>query len=161
MIKKQKGGDGTKVIDLVKSIEKAAEENSNDPFLVAMAERAKVVQESFEDRHVSTGDALAELLKEVERNEERKKEQAAKGLDGLTYFVLSKLQEEGVPNAEAVSKKVGEAFTSFPNWRRSEKDLRELRKKVTLAIFVEEEDLDKVSALVHRVFTVLHKTGGT
>jgi type I restriction enzyme, R subunit len=161
LIKKQKGGDGTKVINLIKSIEKAAEENSNDPFLVAMAERAKVVQESFEDRQVSTGDALAELLEEVERNEERKKEQAAKGLDGLTQFVLSKLQEEGVPNAEAVSSKVGEAFTSRPNWRRSEKDLRELRKKVTFAIFAEEEDLDKVSALVDRVFTVLHKTGGT
>ncbi len=159
LIKKRKGGEGTKVINLVKSIEKAAEENSNDPFLVAMAERAKVVQESFEDRQVSTGDALAELLKEVERNEERKKEQAAKGLDGVIYFVLCKLQEEGVPNAEAVSKKVGEAFTSFRNWRRSEKDLRELRKKVTFAIFAEEEDLDKVSALVDRLFTVLQKTG--
>jgi type I restriction enzyme R subunit len=89
------------------------------------------------------------LLEEVERNEERKKEQAAKGFDGLTYFALSKLQEEGVPNAEAVSKNVGEAFTSLPNWRRSEKDL-ELRKKVTFAIFAEEEDLDKVSALVDR-----------
>jgi hypothetical protein len=33
LIKKQKGGDGTKVINLIKSIEKAAEENSNDPFL--------------------------------------------------------------------------------------------------------------------------------
>ena len=86
LIKKQKGGDGTKVINLVKSIEKAAEENSNDPFLVAMAERAKVVQESFEDRQVSTGDALAELLKEVERNEERKKEQAAKGI-GRPYLL--------------------------------------------------------------------------
>jgi type I restriction enzyme, R subunit len=85
------------------------------------------------------------LLEEVERNEERKKEQAAKGFDGLTYFALSKLQEEGVPNAEAVSKNVGEAFTSLPNWRR-----RELRKKVTFAIFAEEEDLDKVSALVDR-----------
>ena len=74
---------------------------------------------------------------------------------------MSKLQEEAVPNAEAVSEKVGEAFSSFPNWRRSEKDLRELRKKVTFAIFAEEEDLDKVSALVDRVFTVLHKTEGT
>jgi type I restriction enzyme, R subunit len=97
------------------------------------------------------------LLKEVERNEERKKEQAAKGLDGLSYFVLTKLQEEGVSNAEAVSKKVGEAFTNFQNWRSSEKDLRELREKVTFAIIAEEEDLDKVSALVDRLFTVLQK----
>ena len=85
LIKKQKGGDGTKVINLIKSIEKVAEENSNDPFLVAMAERAKVVLESFEDRQVSTGDALAELLEEVERNEERRKEQAAKGLARIAH----------------------------------------------------------------------------
>ena len=52
---------------------------------------------------------------------------------------------------------MGEAFTNFQNWRSSEKDLRELRKKVTFAIVAEEEDLDKVSALVDRLFTVLQK----
>ena len=67
LIKKQKGGDGTKVINLVKSIEKTAEENSDDPFLIALAERAKAVQEAFEDRQTSTADALADLLKEIEK----------------------------------------------------------------------------------------------
>jgi type I restriction enzyme, R subunit len=134
LINEQQGGDGTKVINLVKSIEKAAEESSGDPFLVAMAARAQAVLESFEERQTSTGQALAELLSEIDRNEERKRQQAAKGLDGLTYFVLCKLQEEGVANAEAVSSKVREAFAEFPNWRRSERELRELRKKVTIAM---------------------------
>ena len=44
-----------------------------------MAERARAVQEAFEDRQTSTADALAELINEVERNEDRKKAQAAKG----------------------------------------------------------------------------------
>ena len=79
LIKQQKGGDGTKVINLVKSIEKAAEEGSNDPFLVALAERAMAVQTAFEDRQTSTAEALDELIKEIERNEKRKKEQAEKG----------------------------------------------------------------------------------
>ena len=35
--KKKKAGEGTKVINLVKSIQKAAEEKSNAPFLIAMA----------------------------------------------------------------------------------------------------------------------------
>ncbi|MBN1958726.1 MAG: HsdR family type I site-specific deoxyribonuclease, partial [Desulfuromonadales bacterium] len=34
LIKKKKGGDGTKVINLVKSIEKKAEEESDDPYLI-------------------------------------------------------------------------------------------------------------------------------
>ncbi len=37
-----------KVINPIKAIEKTAEDNSDDPFLIALAERAKVVQESFE-----------------------------------------------------------------------------------------------------------------
>jgi type I restriction enzyme R subunit len=122
-----------------------------------MAERARAVQESFEDRQNSTEEALAELLKQIERDDERKKIQAAKGLDGLSYFVLCKLTEEGVDNAEAVSGKVREAFAGLTNWRDSEKDLRELRNKVTFAILAEEDDLNKVTALVDSIFTVLQK----
>jgi type I restriction enzyme R subunit len=134
LIQRQKGGDGTKVINLVKSIEKAAEENSGDPFLVALAERAMVVQTAFEDRQTSTAEALDELIKEVERNEKRKRDQAAKGLDALGYFVLCKLTDDGIGNPDLTSRKVSEAFTKFPNWQRSEAELRELRKQVTFAL---------------------------
>jgi len=37
------------------------------PFLVALSERAKAVQESFEDRQTSTAEALAELLRKIEK----------------------------------------------------------------------------------------------
>jgi type I restriction enzyme R subunit len=157
-IKKRLEGKATKVINLVKAIEKTAEEESGDPFLVALAERAKAVQESFEERQTSTEDALAALLKEIEKNEQRKKEQSAKGLDGLTYFVLCKLTDDGIPNPEQVSRKVAGKFAKFPNWRRSEAELRELRKQVTFAVFAEEDDLEKVTATVEALFTLLQKS---
>src|SRR5262249_45375593 len=135
------------------------EENSEDPFLIALAERAKAVQESYEDRQTTTGDALDDLLKAVQEDVQRKREQVARGLDGLSYFVLCKLNDEKVSSADAVCKKVREAFVQFPNWRRSQSDLRELRKKVTFAIFAEEDNLDKVSALVDSIFSVLQRTG--
>jgi len=72
-----------RLINLVKAIEKQAEDESDDPFLVAMAERAKAVQEAFEDRQSTTEKALAEHFKELEKNKRRKHEQADKGLDGL------------------------------------------------------------------------------
>jgi type I restriction enzyme R subunit len=56
-----------------------------------MADRAKAVQESFEHRQTETADALAQLVSEVERNEARKREQAEKGFDGLTFFVYRML----------------------------------------------------------------------
>jgi len=157
LIKSKQGGDGTKIINLVKSIQKTAEEESEDPNLIAMAERARAVQESFENRQTSTEEALAELLKEVESNEKRKKEQAEKGFDGLTYFVYRTLLDAGIDDAENVSRKIKAGFVEYPNWQKSDKSLRELRKEVTFAIYAQSDDLDKVSGLVDELFTLLER----
>lgn len=153
----KKGGDGVKIINLVKSIEKKAEEESDDPNLITMAERARAVQESFEDRQTSTADALVELMKEVESNEARKKQQAEKGFDGLTWFVDRTLLDADVENAEDVSRRIKQAFIDYPNWKSSEAALRELRKKVTFAIYAEIDDLDRVAQLVDDLFSLLAK----
>jgi type I restriction enzyme, R subunit len=159
LIKKKEGGSTTKVINLIKSIEKTAEEESDDPFLIAMAERPKAVQEKFEDRQTATADVLAELLKLVENNERRKKDQAEKGFDGLTYFVYRTMLDAGVDSPEEVSKKIKTAFTEHPSWNQSEKELRELRKKVTFSVLGQEDDLNKVTAVVDDLFTLLGKAG--
>ncbi len=153
----KKGGDNSKVINLIKSIGKTAEEQSDDPYLIAMAERARVVQEAFEDRQATTAETLAKLLREVEANEARKKEQSAKGIDGLSFFVFRMLEDAKIGNAEAVSRRIREAFVETPNWKRSDSQLRELRKKVTFAIFAECDDLDEVTTLVNDLFRVLEK----
>jgi type I restriction enzyme R subunit len=157
VIKKQKGSDNTKVINLIKSIQKAADEQSDDPFLIALGERARAVQENFEDRQNTTQESLKELLAAIELNEKRKKQQAELGLDSLTYFVLCRLREERVPKADMVSSKIGAAFTEFPNWRRSEGEFRELRKKITFALVAEEDNVERVSAVVEGIFRVLAK----
>lgn len=64
-----------------------------------MTERAQAVQESFEDRQTSTAEALDNLLRKVEANEARKREQVEKGFDGLTYFVYRTLLDAGIKNA--------------------------------------------------------------
>ncbi|MCH8262747.1 MAG: HsdR family type I site-specific deoxyribonuclease [Proteobacteria bacterium] len=157
LIKAKKGGDGTKIINLVKSIEKIAEENKDDPNLIAMAERAQAVLESFENRQKATADALADLFREIENNEKRKKEQAEKGFDGLTFFVYRTLLDSGIDNAEDVSRKIKDAFTEFPNWQKSENSIRELRKMITFAIFAESDDLEKVTNIVDGLFILLER----
>ncbi len=157
LIKNKEGGDGTKVINLVKSIEKHAEENSDDPFLVAMADRAKLVQENFEGRQKTTQEALEELLQVVKGNEERKRKQAEKGFDGLTYFVYRTLIDAEINQADEVSRKVKAAFEEFPNWHKSEKSLRELRRKVTFAIYDQTDDLEKVTGIVDELFRLIER----
>jgi type I restriction enzyme, R subunit len=124
---------------------------------VPPAERAKAVQESFEERQTSTAEALAELLREIAGNETRKKEQVQKSFDGLTYFVYRTLLDANIANAEEVSHKIRQAFTDHPNWRRSESAMRDLRQKVTFAIYAETEDLNQVSTLVEELFSLLER----
>jgi type I restriction enzyme R subunit len=159
LIKAKHGGDDTKVINLVKSIEKTAEEESGDPFLVAMADRARQVQEGYEDRQTSTQEALDELFAEIQRNEQRKKEQAEKGYDSLRYFVFTALQEAHVADADAVSGRVARAFVDHPNWRQSESELREARKAVTFAVCAAVDDLDEVARVVDLLFSLLLRSG--
>ena len=159
IIKAEQGGDGTKIINLVKSIQRTAEDESDDPWLVAMADRALAVQQGFEDRQTSTEEALAALLREVGANETRKTEQAAMGFDGLTYFVYRTLLDGQISNAEEVSRKIKAAFVEFPDWRRSERALRELRQKVTFALVSESDDINRVATIVDGLFSLLEKTG--
>ena len=157
-IKAKDEGKATRVINLIKAIQKEAEEKSDDPFLLAMADRSRSVQEAFEARLDTTEQALENLLIAIAKNEERKKEQATKGLDSFTYFMVSKFTDDGIPNPEIVAGKVREAFEKHPNWKTSEAELREARKQVTFAIFSEEDDLNKVTATVDALFTLLQRS---
>jgi type I restriction enzyme R subunit len=158
LIQDKKGDyDTTKVINLVKSIEKLAEDASADPYLVGMAERARAVQENFEERQKGTAEAMSELFKEIEANEKRKREQAEKGFDGLTYFVYSILSGADIAAPEAVSQAIRSAFVAHPNWPTSEKEMRDLRQAITLSIYAHEDDLDKVTATVEQILTLMLK----
>ncbi len=156
-IKQQDSGQATKIINLVKAIQKSAEDNSDDPFLVTMAERAKAVQENFEERQTTTEETLAHLVQTIEQDEQRKREQTARGLDTITFFVFSILREQAIPHSERISQKIGEAFAQHTNWRTSENDLRELRKAVTFAVLSQEDDLGKVTGVVDEIFVALNK----
>jgi type I restriction enzyme R subunit len=157
LIKALRGGTRVKVVNLVKSIEKEAEEHSGDPYLIAMAERARLVQDKFEQRQTNTTEALDNLLAELSLNEERKKQQAKKGFDALTFFVYRSLLEANISNPETVSNQIKAAFVSHPNWKASEAALRELRQQVTFVLFAACDQLEQVTPLVDALFTTLAK----
>jgi type I restriction enzyme R subunit len=157
VINARSGGKTTKVINLIKSIEKIAEDESDDPFLIAMAERAQAVKESFESRQTTTAEALEKLMQEIETDEARKKEQAERGFDGLTFFVYRTLLDEKIEHAEEVSRQIRVAFVEFPNWKKSDREMRELRKKVTFAIYAQSDDPDRVTGIVDNLFRLLEK----
>jgi type I restriction enzyme, R subunit len=56
------------------------------------------------------------------------------------------------------ARKCARRFAKYPNWQRSEAELREVRKQVTFAIFAEEDDIAKVTATVEALFMLLQKS---
>lgn len=154
-IKKQQGNDNTKIINLIKSIEKIAEENSDDPFLIGIKERAEAVEENYESRQLSTQEALEEIRKLYEEDINRKKEQAEKGFDDLTFFIYKKMVESEINNAEEITKQIKGEFVNHPNWKSSEKELRELRQAVYFALLSEEDDINKAANLIDELFNHL------
>lgn len=156
-IKETGKNDNVKVINLVKSIEKIAEENSDDPFLIGLRERAQQVEENYEDRQLSTREALDELKKIFKNDVERKKAQAEKGFDGLTFFIYQTLKDKGFKNPETITKQIRDEFIKNLNWQKSEKQLRELRQGVYYALLAEEDNLDKAAAFVEDLFNSLFK----
>jgi len=145
LIKAGKGSSRMKVLNLVKSIEREAKNNSDDPYLIAMAERARMVQNNFEERQTTTSEALDQLLDELAANQDRLKRQAEQGFDALTSFVYQSLLDAHIPNPEAVSTQIRTAFSAHPNWQSSEAALRELRQEITFALVAACEQLDQVT----------------
>ena len=154
-IKNSNKNDNTKVINLIKSIEKTADENADDPFLIDIKERAEIVKENYENRQFTTQEALEEIRKLYEEDIKRKKEQTEKGFDGLTFFIYKTLLDKAIHNTEEITKQIRNDFLNHPNWKTSEKELRELRKQVYYAIFNVEDDIDKVAQLVDELFNQL------
>ena len=155
-IKEKSEGSAIKVINLIKSIERSAEESSDDPSLIAMAERARAIQEQYENRQINTQEALDALLAEIEKNEEQKREQEEKGMDSRAFFFYQILREAGVSDAETAGRKVRAAFDDNPNWAQSEAALRKLRQDVTVIVFGE-MDGDRVTQVVNKLLAFTRK----
>ena len=159
-ILQNRGGKPTKVINLIKSIERSAEKDSEDPFLVALSDLARAVQEGFEERQKSTEEALNDLAEAIRKNERRKREQAKKGMETIQYFFYDKLKTHGLRNPELASNEIKGAMRRFPNWRTSNNDLRRLRKEVTFAVYRQEDDMNRVTAVVEDIFQILLRKNG-
>ena len=73
-LKKDDDSDNTKVINLRKSIEKFVLDNEDSlPYLISIGQRAEVVVELYDDRQISTQEALTRLEKVIEEINQAKK----------------------------------------------------------------------------------------
>ncbi|TVM03911.1 MAG: restriction endonuclease subunit R [Candidatus Brocadia sp. WS118] len=156
-IKEKTRNDNVRVINLIKSIEKYVAENSDDLSLIPLAVRAQEIQERYENRQEETRKILDELSTLIESEVKKKKEQQAKGFDGLASFIYTVLVDKKMKDPDGTTRKIRNTFKEFPHWQGSEQESRELRTALYGVLGAIEDDMDKVVGFVDYLFNLLEK----
>ena len=130
-LKRKKGPDEGKVINLVRSITKAAEENSTEePYLISIAERAEHIMEAFEERQVSTKEALEKIEALTREKLEAEREQKQSGLDTDTFAIYWLLKQEKLASPMPLAKEINAAYQRFPNQASNADEHRQLKAEI-------------------------------
>jgi type I restriction enzyme R subunit len=157
LIKKSQKPNNVKVINLIKSIERQAEEHSGDLILISLKEKAKQIQDNYEDRIITTEEALEELENLIKENQAKEKVKKEKGFDSMTFFLNSILEESKVEDAERLAKGMNESFIKHKDWKKSEKDARELREELYYTLLSKFDDVDLAYKLIDNIFNIILK----
>jgi type I restriction enzyme R subunit len=129
-------GDGSstaKVINLGRAIiDTVAKEGQGQPFLIPIGGRVQSVLEFFEDRQLSTSDAVAELEKLVREYLDAKAEREKLSLDEHTFAVFQTLKRAGLDGekALALAGTLRGLFDTYPEHRENAGQLRLLKAEL-------------------------------
>jgi len=157
VIKDNQKPDNIKVINLIKSIEQFAKENSGDLVLTSVKEKAQAIQENYEDRIITTETALEVLEALVKEALDKEKIKKEKGQDDLTYFFSTKLNEYSITNSDNTANSFSKHFSKYPDWKISESQTRELRQELYLELLSGMDDIDKANKIIEDLFNILLK----
>ena len=129
IIKEKNQPDEVKIINLIKSIQKLAEEKSGDPVLISVKERAEDIMDAFSSRQLSTQEALKALLELADQETKRMKQQEQEGISSVAWFIRDVLTTENIVDQNAV-KDIESIIGQYPEFAVSEKLTRDMRNDI-------------------------------
>ena len=134
-IEGSKASDTEKIFNLIKSIEKTADQIGNtSPYLVSIAEKAEFLVEQYKSRQKNTQETLEELKKIIKEINDASKEQTEKNMSAESFTIYWLLKDESLKNAETVANEMKDLFEKYPHWRESEEYERAIRNGIYQAI---------------------------
>ncbi len=130
-LKEKKGSENGKVINLVKSLTKAAtDRGSKEPYLISLAERAESIMTALEDRQVATKDAMELIQALMKERLEAEKARRESGLDPETFEIFWFLQQQKLSDALLLAKEINAVYSRFPNFARNADEQRQLKAEI-------------------------------
>jgi len=134
-IKNSDASDTTKVLNLRKILAvKVDVEGGSKPFLLSIGERAESLAEAYEDRQLTTQQALLafeELANEYVVAEEERQQM---GLDENTYAILKKLREFVTEAGPREAKSIDDIYRLYSDWQWNQTQQSALRRELYVAL---------------------------
>lgn len=149
--------DNVKIINLRKSIAKFIDENENEqPYLIPIGEKAQAVVELYDDRRITTLDALKRLEEIINEINQAKKEQTKNVFDVNTFTIYWLFRKSGIDKPDVIAPKINEVFEKHPNWKINGEEARDLTTQL-YKIILKETDKEKAVELVEKLLTLERK----
>lgn len=130
-LKASQRSDTVKVINLIKTITATVDEEEDEiPILGSIGEKAEAIAELYDNRQISTQEALSRLESLVIEYNTLKREWQKKGMSAHTFNIYWAIHREGLDDAEGLAVKANEEFESYGHYRDNRDEQMELRRKL-------------------------------
>lgn len=124
-----------KVFNLVKSLMATVDEQvGQQPYLVSIGERAEAIHAAYDDRQMTTQEALAEAARLVEEFNRIQKERAEKNFDTNTFTIFVTLRQHGFEDPHGPAVEINALFDTHPHWQANANARRALKAKLYKAL---------------------------
>lgn len=123
--------DNASVVNLVRAIEnESKDKGEQEPVLIDIAQRARVILDALEQRTIDTETAMEKISALVAERAEADKERKKLGLDPTTFSVYWRLHSEGLDGALLMANEITAAAARYPNHAENEDELRQLKAEI-------------------------------
>jgi type I restriction enzyme, R subunit len=130
--------DNGKLMNLLRDLRMRTEaEAAANPALRGLFERAQSVTSQFQDRQLSTVQALEEIERLLGEQAKAEQERTKLGLDAPTFGVYWLLEQAQIAGAKDLAVEINDLFARFPNYIRSADELRQLKAEIYKALLKE------------------------
>ncbi len=130
-LKKDGGSDSAKIVNLARSLATAVRQGEDEqPHLIPIGDRAEEILHLFEDRQLSTTDALRELEKALGEYTAAQREVKERGFDMQTFSVYWVLNRGGVAGAAELAPGITQLFERYPNFRDNPDERRDVKAEL-------------------------------
>ncbi|MGQ9734987.1 MAG: type I restriction endonuclease subunit R [Thermaceae bacterium] len=149
-----------KVLNLVKALRNTIEgQKEGSPYLIPIGERVEEIAKAFEERQLTTKEALEKLRKLVEDYTASREARQRSNLSEEGFTVYWLLHREGFPHAEEVAREVARIFEKYPLWRSSPDQEREVRLAIITALLNAGMELKQANHHKERILRLLKGEG--